>query len=82
MTFDPIPDKDTRAWLKYIEKEYRTKGRPPSIREIQKKFSISSTSVVNYRLEKMEHEGYLNREPYVARGLKLTDHGKRFMERR
>jgi predicted MarR family transcription regulator len=45
---------------------------PPSIREIRFDCEISSTSVVNYYLEKLEDEGLIERTPYVARGITVT----------
>ncbi len=47
-------------------------GRPPTIREIGKAVGINSTSVVNYNLGKLEDKGYLDRDPDVSRGLRLT----------
>lgn len=47
-------------------------GRPPTIREIGKAVGINSTSVVNYNLGKLEEKGFLDRDPDVSRGLRLT----------
>lgn len=52
-------------------------GRPPTIREIGKAVGINSTSVVNYNLGKLEDKGYLDRDPDVSRGLRLTDKADR-----
>jgi repressor LexA len=46
-------------------------GYPPTIREIGKACDISSTSVVNYNLNKLEREGLLARDREVSRGLRL-----------
>jgi repressor LexA len=48
-------------------------ARPPTIREIGKAVGINSTSVVNYNLGKLEEKGYLDRDPDVSRGLRLTE---------
>jgi repressor LexA len=48
-------------------------GRPPTIREIGKAVGINSTSVVNYNLGKLEEKGFLDRDPDVSRGLRLTE---------
>ena len=45
---------------------------PPTIREIGKKVGISSTSVVNYNLAKLEEMELLTRERDVSRGLSLN----------
>jgi repressor LexA len=54
-------------------------GYPPTIREIGKACDISSTSVVNYNLNKLEREGLLARDREVSRGLRLLTNvpGKR-----
>jgi repressor LexA len=48
-------------------------GYPPSIRQIGKAVGISSTSVVNYNLNRLVEEGYLDRDQKVSRGIRLTD---------
>jgi repressor LexA len=48
-------------------------ARPPTIREIGRAVGINSTSVVNYNLGKLEEKGYLDRDPDVSRGLRLTE---------
>ncbi|MBK8050112.1 MAG: transcriptional repressor LexA [Anaerolineales bacterium] len=45
---------------------------PPTIREIGEKVGISSTSVVNYNLAKLEEMKYLSRRREVSRGLSLN----------
>lgn len=46
-------------------------GYPPTIREIGRAVGISSTSVVNYHLNKLKKWGLLERDGQVSRGLKL-----------
>ncbi|MFQ5942716.1 MAG: transcriptional repressor LexA [Anaerolineales bacterium] len=48
-------------------------GYPPSIREIGEAVDISSTSVVNYNLNRLVEQGYLDRDQNVSRGLRLTE---------
>ena len=48
-------------------------GYPPSIREIGVAVEISSTSVVNYNLNRLVEEGYLDRDQNVSRGIRLTE---------
>lgn len=45
---------------------------PPSLREIGEAVGISSTSVVNYNLNILEREGYIERDPLVSRGIKMV----------
>lgn len=47
-------------------------GYPPSIREIGKQTGISSTSVVNYYLNQLEEEGYIERDRKISRGVRLV----------
>lgn len=55
-------------------------GRPPTIREIGKAVGINSTSVVNYNLGKLAEKGFLDRDPDVSRGLRLTEKAGGFAE--
>jgi repressor LexA len=45
---------------------------PPTIREIGERVGISSTSVVNYNLAKLEELGLISRRKEVSRGLSLN----------
>jgi repressor LexA len=58
--------------LSYIYEYINGSGRPPTIREIGTAANITSTSVVNYNLTKLMEKGYLDRDPEVSRGLRLT----------
>lgn len=60
-----------RRMLAYIQEFIQEHGYPPTIREIGRKLGISSTSVVNYNLNKLKTAGYLDRDGQVSRGLKL-----------
>ena len=55
--------------LEHFNAEY---GYPPSIREICTKANISSTSVANYYLDRLEKLGYIERDRRVSRGLRLV----------
>lgn len=67
-----LSDRQGRM-LSYIQRFTADNGYPPSIREIGKAVGISSTSVVNYNLNRLVDEGLLNRDQNVSRGLRLTD---------
>ena len=60
------------AMVEFIANFMRENGYPPTIREIGKACGISSTSVVNYNLTKLEREGFLVRDREVSRGLRLS----------
>ncbi len=62
-----------RRMLDFIEKFSDENGYPPSIREIGKAVGISSTSVVNYNLNRLVEEGFLGRDQNVSRGIRLTE---------
>ena len=47
-------------------------GYPPTIREIRVAAEVSSTSVVDYHLKALQEKGYLERDPAVSRGMRLT----------
>ena len=50
---------------------------PPSVREIQAEASVSSVSVVAYNMRKLERMGYLSLTPRIARGVVITEAGRR-----
>ncbi len=62
-----------RKMLDFIRMFSMQSGYPPSIREIGKAVDISSTSVVNYNLNRLVEQGYLDRDQNVSRGLRLTE---------
>lgn len=57
--------------LDVLERFNDQNGYPPSIREIGKRTEISSTSVVNYYLDQLEEDGYIERDRNVSRGVRL-----------
>ena len=67
-----LTDRQQRI-LEYIQQFSMENGYPPSIRQIGKSVGISSTSVVNYNLNRLVDEGYLDRDKKVSRGIRLTD---------
>ncbi len=59
--------------LRHIYTSITQEGRPPTIRELCTAANISSTSVANYNLDKLETEEYVSRDAEVSRGLRLTE---------
>ncbi len=59
--------------LEFMRSYWRAHQRAPTIREIQERFKISSTSVVSHHLQALDRKGYINRTPGVSRGIKLVD---------
>lgn len=72
MTEKPL-SKRQQSILDFTQDYMNEHGRPPTIREIGRAVGISSTSVVNYNLAKLEEKGFLDRDPDVSRGLRLTE---------
>lgn len=57
--------------LQVLDRFQQKVGYPPTIREICEKTEISSTSVVNYYLDRLEDMGYIERDTHVSRGIRL-----------
>ncbi len=61
-----------RNILQFIIKFFNENEFPPTIREIGEEVGISSTSVVNYNLAKLEELDLIARRKEVSRGLSLN----------
>lgn len=61
-----------QAILDFIREFSARSKYPPTIREIGHSVGISSTSVVNYNLNILEHKGFIERDREKSRGLKLV----------
>ncbi len=72
MAKDKLSDRQQKM-LKFIQRFGQENSYPPTIREIGEACVISSTSVVNYNLNKLEKAGYIMRDGRVSRGIRLTD---------
>lgn len=59
--------------LNYIKKEIRSKGYPPSVREIGEAVGLSSSSTVHGHLNVLEQKGYIRRDPTKPRAIEITD---------
>ena len=57
--------------LEFLREFIDEKDYPPSIRDIQEGCAISSTSVVDYNLRKLEEKGYIRRDREVSRGIEI-----------
>lgn len=58
--------------LQFIVAFFNENNFPPTIREIGERVGISSTSVVNYNLTKLEELNLINRRKEVSRGLNIN----------
>ena len=61
--------------LQFIREFMEERRYPPTVRDIQNGCNVSSTSVVDYNLHKLQAMGYLRREPEVSRGIELIGEG-------
>ena len=57
--------------LDFLRQFLEEKDYPPSIRDIQDGCGISSTSVVDYNLRKLEEKGIIRRDREVSRGIEI-----------
>ncbi len=62
-----------RCMLDYISQFQGESGYPPTIRQIGAACDISSTSVVNYNLKKLEKENFIVRDLKVSRGIRVIN---------
>ena len=67
--------------LEFIQGFMDKRQFPPTVRDIQRGCKISSTSVVDYNLHKLQTHGFLRRLPEVSRGIELIGEGLRGLKR-
>jgi repressor LexA len=65
-----LSEKQTQI-LDFLREFLDEKDYPPSIRDIQEGCGISSTSVVDYNLRKLEEKGMIRRDREVSRGIEI-----------
>lgn len=66
-----------RRTLQAIADYFAANGYAPTIRELCELMGISSTSLMNYHLNKLVDRGLLTRQKSIARAMTITDAGKR-----
>jgi repressor LexA len=59
--------------LDFLKQEIRTKGYPPSVREICNAVGLKSTSTVHGYLERLERKGLIRRDPSKPRAIEILD---------
>ena len=62
--------------LNFIRDFAKERGYAPTVRDIVKGCNISTTSVVQHHLDKLEREGYIRRDPQVFRSIRLVEKEK------
>lgn len=64
-----------KAILKFIEKQVKLNGYPPSVREIGKAVGLKSTATVHGYIASLEKKGFVKKESQKGRTLKLLKGG-------
>lgn len=57
--------------VEFIRRSVQDHGYPPTVREIGRAVGITSTSVVDYNLNILEHVGLVRRDREISRGIEL-----------
>lgn len=57
--------------MDFIKSEVRTKGYPPSVREIGEAVGLASSSTVHGHLERLEKKGLIRRDPTKPRAIEI-----------
>ena len=69
---DKLKERE-RKILNYMKEEIRTKGYPPTVREICAAVGIKSTSTAHKDIESLVRQGYLVKDPSKPRALMVVD---------
>lgn len=72
MQMDKLKDREQRI-LQYMKEEIRSKGYPPTVREICAAIGIKSTSTAHKDIESLVRQGYLVKDPSKPRALMVVD---------
>lgn len=59
--------------LAFIKEEVKTKGYPPSVREIGEAVGLASSSTVHGHLSRLENKGLIRRDPTKPRAIEILD---------
>lgn len=65
--------KRQQAILAFIKEEVRSKGYPPSVREIGEAVGLASSSTVHGHLARLESKGLIRRDPTKPRAIEVLD---------
>src|ERR1044071_10425535 len=68
----PITARQRRV-LDYIKRYFEIRSEAPTIAEIGKEFSMSSSASVHHVVSTLEREGFIRRIPNVSRGIQLVE---------
>ncbi len=69
-----VKSQSTRERIfSFIRDFLAAKGYAPTVRDIVRGCNISTTSVVQHHLDRLERDGYIYRDPQVFRSIRLTE---------
>lgn len=57
----------------YLVKFHTERGYSPSVRDISKATGFKSTSLVVFYLDKLEKAGWIERDPDIARAIRIVE---------
>lgn len=60
-----------RQVLEFVRQFVAERGYPPTVRDVVRGCSLSSTSVADYNLRQLSNQGYFKRYPEISRGIEL-----------
>lgn len=69
--FDNLSERQLEI-LNFIKSEIKTKGYPPSVREIGEAVGLSSSSTVHGHLAQLEKKGFIRRDPTKPRAIEIV----------
>ena len=67
----PLTEKQSTV-LAFICEAIAEEGRPPTVREIARRFRFASTNAVRRHLGALERKGHIERSPFKSRGIVLA----------
>ena len=73
--------KRQKQILEFIRETLRTKGYPPSVREIGEAVGLKSSSTVHMHLTKLEELGFIKRDPIKTRAIVLAEEAPSWREK-
>jgi repressor LexA len=71
MAPEPVLTGKRRQILDFIADELRSRGYPPSVREIGEAVGLTSSSTVHAHLATLQRQGYLRRDPTKPRAIEV-----------
>ncbi|MHB1598172.1 MAG: transcriptional repressor LexA [Acidimicrobiales bacterium] len=69
---DTILTGKRRQILEFISDQIRSRGYPPSVREIGEAVGLTSSSTVHTHLQVLQRQGYLRRDPSKPRAIAVS----------